>query len=51
MDELAVIWALFTFMFSVSSIILLNIWFEQKRHNKSLETLLTEIRDRLQPPA
>ncbi len=50
MDELAVFWGLFSFMFAVSSIILINMWFEQKRHNKSLETLLTEIRDRLTPP-
>lgn len=34
---------------SVSSIILLNMWFEQKRHNKSHESLLTDIRDRLKP--
>ena len=36
---------------SVSSIILLNVWFEQKRHNKSAESLLTEIRDQLNAPA
>jgi len=32
-------------------IILLNMWVEQKRHNKVLESLLAETRDRLAPPA
>jgi hypothetical protein len=31
-------------------IILLNMWVGQKRHNKSLELRLTEIRDRLKSP-
>lgn len=49
MDGIQIVVSGIGIMVVVISLIVLNMMFEQKRHNKSVETQFTEIRDRLKP--